>query len=133
MSCLFQLIPGCIHPGCCIPFLSPTLLPFLHTSSQQLCLGCQHLRLASFLFHLTPVFVPAASAQQSCLCSFQDSVLLIYLPAGSWGVLPWTKNLSWARQLRSSESPERHLMIQYLIKDYVIPKPKREPHTSYLI
>lgn len=133
------MFPDCIHPGPCIPLLLPTLLAFLHTSSQQLCLRWQHLRAAPLLFHLTPVCPCCSSPAKlplflpgSC-AALLSPPLLIYLPPGSWDVLSRTKNLSWARKLRASESPERHLMVKYLVKDDLIPKPKREAHASYLI
>lgn len=53
------------------------------------------------------------------------------LPAGTPPHGP--KNLSWARKLWSSKSSERHLMTRCLTKAGMVPKPKREAHTAYLI
>ena len=139
----FQFFPHCTHSGCCFPLCFPILLRFLHASSQtppqRLCLRYQQLRPSSLLSLTTVPSVPAAAAQQSCLWSaglctaLPSPLLLLQLPAASWDVLSWTRNLSWARKLGSSKSLEIHLMIKYLIKADMVPKPKREAHTAYLI
>lgn len=115
-----------------LPPFSPSSTPF--PSSPALGVSTSDLPHSSFT---SPLFCLCCSSPAKLLpglgAALPFPLLLIYLPAGSWGVLSWTKNLSWARQLRPSESSERHLMIKYLIKDEMIPKPKRESHTSYLI
>lgn len=67
--------------------------------------------------HSSPIL--AAAAQQCYfwsmgLCAaFPSPLLLMYLSAASWDISSWTRNLSWARKLRSSKSSEKHLMIKY--------------------
>lgn len=139
----FQCFPGYTHPGDCIPLHFPFLLLFLHPSSQtppqQLCLGYQQLRPSSLFSLMAVLSVPAAAAPQCCLWSvglcaaLPSPLLLIHLPAASWDTSSWSKNLSWARKLRSSKSSERHLMIKYLIKTDMVPKSKRAAHAAYLI
>lgn len=134
----FQLFPVAPVQNTAFPFSLPTFSPSstpLLRHPQRLCRGCRQLRPSSLLS-----FTPSVPAAQPCcpwsvgLCAAHPSPLLpVHLPAASWDASSWTKNLSWARKLWSSKSSERHLMIRCLIKAGMVPKPKREAHTAYLI
>lgn len=121
------------------PFSFPTFSP--HPSSQTPPAALPRVPAAQtflLLLSFTPS-VPAPAAQPCCLWSVglraahPSPLLPVPLPAASWDASSWTENLSWARKLWSSKSSERHLMIKCLIKAGVVPKPKREAHTAYLI
>lgn len=120
--------PSLSHPSPLPPHLFPAALPWV--SAPQTCPTplSPHPCLSLLL---QPSKAASAPSRTWCCPSFPSAADLS--PCWPLGCLITDQNLSWARQLRSSESLGRHLMIKYLIKDYMIPKSKREPHTAYLI
>ena len=112
---LFSDSPSAALPR--VPAAQTFLTPLFHHSPVCPC-------------YCSPAMLPLVS-EALCCPSFPSAADTS--PHCQLGHLVMDQKPGWARKLRSSKSSERHLMIKYIIKADMVPKPKREAHTAYLI